>query len=509
MAETTKNHLETDPTPSKLTILEEDLDANTFSAPLLSKHTDLGPDKLIDIVWILIQDGVPTISGHLAYAFTTLIYIYFVGHLNQPILLASVSLGQQFSNVLCFAILCSLDSGFAALASQAFGARNYEKVGIYYQKTLVVYLLTSVPCVLILLQSEAIFGLLGIEDAVVENAVYFVKWMIPDYYILIFCECTKNYLMAQNKFKIQYVISVVSAVLAFVYCLIFVTFFQLEIKGLALARIFTDLSIAFILIGYIKLYNPCQESWIPWTSEALVGLWDYFKEILMIGFPFYVEWQSWEANVILIGLLNKTTVMAATGAAFPIIECIWSFVGGLAATMSVYVGNAAGEGNKERAKSFIKAGIMLNFVQILVWVVIMNVFRHEIAGFITEDGGVREVLASLITIYSVVYLSDGNQINLTSILRTIGKEKVVFSSALLFQTFIGISLGYVIGIRWMNDYVGVWIGQGLGAYLMVSYMAYVMYTLDWDHEIQRIHMKMKLDEEANDERRRSIEMYSL
>ena len=500
MAEITKNHLETDPTPSKLTILEEDI--NTFSAPLLSKQIDLVPDKLIDIIWTLIQDGVPTISGHLAYAFTTLIYIYFVGHLNQPVLLASVSLGQQFSNVLCFAILCSLDSGFAALASQAFGARNYEKVGIYYQKTLVVYLLTSVPCVFVLLQSDVIFGFLGIENDVVENAVYFIKWMIPDYYILIFCECTKNYLMAQNKFKIQYVLSVVSAILATFYCLIFVTFAQMGIHGLALARICTDLSIAGILILYIKVYKPCEESWIPWTSEALVGLWDYFKEILMIGFPYYVEWQSWEANIILIGILNKTTVMAATGAAFPIIECIYSFVGGLAAAMSVYVGNAAGEGNKAKAKSFIKAGILLNFVQILVWVVLMNIFRYQIAGFITEDESVREVLASLITIYSVVYISDGNQINLTSILRTIGKERTVFLSALAFQTFIGISLGYVIGVKWINDYVGVWIGQGLGSYLMVSYMAYIMYTLDWDYEINRIHMRMKAEEEVE----RSIEM---
>jgi len=274
------------------------------------------------------------------------------------------------------------------------------------------------------------------------------------------------------------------------------------IHGLALARICTDLSIAGILILYIKVYKPCEESWIPWTSEALVGLWDYFKEILMIGFPYYVEWQSWEANIILIGILNKTTVMAATGAAFPIIECIYSFVGGLAAAMSVYVGNAAGEGNKAKAKSFIKAGILLNFVQILVWVVLMNIFRHQIAGFITEDESVREVLASLITIYSVVYISDGNQINLTSILRTIGKERTVFLSALAFQTFIGISLGYVIGVKWINDYVGVWIGQGLGSYLMVSYMAYIMYTLDWDYEINRIHMRMKAEEEAE----RSIEM---
>ncbi len=487
----------------------------TLENPLLSTQFDLedetsvqsdSRDSISQKMSILAQDALPTISGHLVYAVTTFIYVYFVGHLNNPLLLAAVSLGQQFSNALCFAILFSLDSGFAALASQAFGAKNHHRVGIYYQKTLIVYALTAIPCTFLLWHGEKVLNFIGIENEVVKITAHYVRWMIPDFYILIINESTKNYLMAQNIFKIQYILSGISSVFACLNCLFFITYAQMGIEGIALARICTDLMMTSVLIGYIKICKPCEESWIPWApAEIIQDLWPYFKQIFLIGFPFYVEWQSWEANVLMIGLLNNTYVMAACGAGFPIIECLWSFFAGLASTMSVYVGNAAGEGNTEKAKTFIKAGFLLNCVLIVGCFIAANILKETIAQFLVDDKEVQEILANLIMIYSIVFISDGNQINLTTILRMIGKEKVVFRSALTFQTVIGISLGYIIGVRWMNSYVGVWIGQGIGAVIMCSFMAYNLITLDWDCEVKRIHKKMITEGEEQ----MSIEMIGM
>ena len=48
--------------------------------------------------------------------------IYFVGYLNEPVLLAGVGLANSLINVLVFAVTLGLNGALETLVSQSFGA---------------------------------------------------------------------------------------------------------------------------------------------------------------------------------------------------------------------------------------------------------------------------------------------------------------------------------------------------------------------------------------------------
>ena len=49
--------------------------------------------------------AAPLIFGMLVYLMVMLVNTYYIGHVNDPILLAGVGMGNMLINVLCFAVI--------------------------------------------------------------------------------------------------------------------------------------------------------------------------------------------------------------------------------------------------------------------------------------------------------------------------------------------------------------------------------------------------------------------
>jgi len=49
--------------------------------------------------------AIPSVIGMLLYLFVQLSSTYFIGNLNDPVLLAGVGMGNMLINVLCFAVV--------------------------------------------------------------------------------------------------------------------------------------------------------------------------------------------------------------------------------------------------------------------------------------------------------------------------------------------------------------------------------------------------------------------
>jgi len=77
-----------------------------------------------------------------------------------------------------------------------------------------------------------------------------------------------------------------------------------------LTAVSKDLVSLFNLLGlllYIKIWNPCPESWIPWDKECLCDWSGYLKIALPIAFSFYLEGVMFETFTILAGLFPGST----------------------------------------------------------------------------------------------------------------------------------------------------------------------------------------------------------
>lgn len=101
-----------------------------------------------------------------------LINTYYIGHTNDPVLIAGVGMGNMLINVLAFAPMQGMNGALETLISQAFGASNREDeskeyqrdmrraCGVYYNRGRFVCTFMMIPLIVIFALSEHI--LIGI-----------------------------------------------------------------------------------------------------------------------------------------------------------------------------------------------------------------------------------------------------------------------------------------------------------------------------------------------------------
>lgn len=69
--------------------------------------------------------SIPSILGLVFEEIVHLVNLMFVGHLDSPVALAGVGLGNMLITMICFCIAIGLNGAIDTLVSQAFGEREY------------------------------------------------------------------------------------------------------------------------------------------------------------------------------------------------------------------------------------------------------------------------------------------------------------------------------------------------------------------------------------------------
>lgn len=73
--------------------------------------------------------ALPPIMGNMIQLLVQMITVFFIGRMNDPVLLASVGLGNMMINVLAFAITQGLNGALEYYVSNAFGQRKHKECG--------------------------------------------------------------------------------------------------------------------------------------------------------------------------------------------------------------------------------------------------------------------------------------------------------------------------------------------------------------------------------------------
>jgi MATE family multidrug resistance protein len=93
----------------------------------------------------------------------TIVVIYFIGQKYDDLTQASVGLATITQNCLAYAITYSVSTGLEAMASQAYGNKTHELVGIYLQKSLIMIGILFIPILLAFYFIDIILVEIGME----------------------------------------------------------------------------------------------------------------------------------------------------------------------------------------------------------------------------------------------------------------------------------------------------------------------------------------------------------
>jgi len=435
--------------------------------------------------------AIPNIFSSIGSQLKDVISLYFIGRLGSPLLFAAAGFGLTWANAFGIALIFGFTTGFGTLASHAFGAQNFRRMGILYQKSIVVISILLLCLGSILWFTRAELLMLGFEEEFATEVGNFIRCLTLDLFFYMLFEINRFYLTAQNIFDVPACIIFISTALHILWCHIFVNVLGLELLGMALSRTLTDGISVLLIYLYIKYKNPCPESWIPWTKECLEGVFSYGKELASHGGAIYAEWTAFETMTMIIGFLGDVNVLAAHSASLNYLFINSTISLGVILSMNVFVGNAAGEGDIVKAKKYAYIGLAMDLIVVTCLDIFMFVYRKQIAGFYTTDPTVRVLIMDILLIYSFGMHFDLCCNSFANLLRTLGQDKFVLKA--FFVSYYGVGLTCaIIASLWLGyGYHGVWGSVIFGCFVMLALDLVRFFGLDWEFEVKKISNEMR------------------
>jgi len=436
--------------------------------------------------------SIPNILTTTAGLLRDVLSLYYIGHLNNSLLFAAIGFGLTWVNAFASAVIFGFAAGFGTVASQAYGARNYYKLGLLYQKVIVVitFLLFFICTFLWFIKDELMF--IGFKEDLSYQISRFIRSLMLDLFLYMIFEVTRFYLIAQNIFKVPAIILLISTTLHFFWCYLFVTIMQLDLIGIGIARTITDGTSALLILLYVKIKNPCPESWFPWTKECLEDLVPFAKEIASHGSCIYMEWIAFEISTMIAGFLQDDDVLAAHAATLNYLGMNAMISLGISLATSVFVGNAAGEGLVRKTQKYAYVGVSINLLAITCCDFLLLSMRSSVAWFYTEHTNVNGLIINMLTIYCIGGMYFDLFCNaLAYLLRTLGQERFVLKWFFWCYYGVGVTLSIITSIFLGYGYYGVWISLLTGCFIMMIITIFKLKGLDWSVEVNKICSGMK------------------
>ncbi|KAK1291272.1 Protein TRANSPARENT TESTA 12 [Acorus calamus] len=258
-------------------------------------------------LWVVAGPGIFTRFSTFGL---TVISQAFIGHIGAAELAAYALIGTV---VLRFAngVMLGMASALETLCGQAYGAKQYNMLGIYLQRSWIIVFSTSVFLIPLFVFAEPILMLLGQDPSIASTARTISLWFIPLIFSYAFSFTFQMYLQAQSK---NIVIAYLAALSLSLHVLLsWLLGFKLQ---LGLAGVMSSM----ILAAWIPIFGQmafvfcggCPLTWTGFSSRAFEDLWPVLKLSLSSGAMLCLE--LWYNTILVLLTGNMKNAQTAIDA---------------------------------------------------------------------------------------------------------------------------------------------------------------------------------------------------
>lgn len=212
-----------------------------------------------------------------------------------------------FFPLLIFAKL-GMGSAVETLCGQAYGAKKYDMLGVYLQRSTILLMATAVPVTFIYIFSKPLLLLLGESRPIASSAAVFVYGLIPQIFAYAANFPIQKFLQAQS---IIFPSAYISAGTLLVHVLLtWLAVFKFG-WGLLGAALVLSLSWWIIVAGqfvYILTSERCKQTWAGFSLLAFSGLWSFLKLSTASAVMLCLETWYYQILVLIAGLLENAEI---------------------------------------------------------------------------------------------------------------------------------------------------------------------------------------------------------
>lgn len=194
-------------------------------------------------------------------------------------------------------------------------------------------------------------------------------------------------------------------------------------------------------------------SWAAWREEMRIGL--------PIGFAIFCETSIFGVVAFLMAKFGTVTI-AAHQAAINFAGVVYMLPLSVSMTLTIVVGFEIGAKRFRDARLYTRLGIGLAVAAAVVCAMGLLLFKHQVAGFYTQDFAVLQLTEQFLVYAAFFQLSDAIAAPIQGVLRGYKDVRATFIVALISYWVIGLPIGYALSFHPQWGPFGYWIGFIVG-----------------------------------------------
>ncbi|KAJ8536512.1 hypothetical protein K7X08_034913 [Anisodus acutangulus] len=245
--------------------------------------------------------------------FCQMISIMFVGHLGE-LPLSSATLATSFAGVTGFSFMLGMGSALEKLCGQAYGAIQYNMLGIHMQRGMLVLVAIGIPISIIWAFAGHIFAFYGQDLELSIHAGLYARWLIPSIFPYGLLQCQLRFLQTHSRLKPLVISTGFTSLIHVLLCWVLVFRLGMGSKGAALCNAISYSMNVLILALYLRFAPSCKETWIGFSKEGARNLPSFLSLAIPSALMVCLEQWSYEFLVLMSGLLPnpklETSMMA-------------------------------------------------------------------------------------------------------------------------------------------------------------------------------------------------------
>ncbi|KAL7230627.1 hypothetical protein ACSBR2_008991 [Camellia fascicularis] len=412
----------------------------------------------------------------------------FAGHLGD-LELAAISISSNVILGFNFGLLLGMASALETLCGQAYGAKKYQMLGIYMQRSWIVLFICGVILLPFYIFATPILKLLGQPSDIAELSGVVSIWMIPLHFSFVFQFPLQRFLQSQLKTAAIAWVSVAALAVHSLVSWWFVYRLKFDLVGVVVTLNFSWWISVFGLFAYVVL-GGCPLTWTGFSIEAFSGLWEFVKLSAASGVMLCLENWYYRVLVLMTGNLQNAEI-AVDALSICMNINAWEMMIPLAffAGIGVRVANELGAGNAKGAKFATIVAVMTSLVIGLFFWLLILIFHNEIALIFTSSKPVLEAVDKLSMLLAFTLLLNSVQPVLSGVAVGSGWQSYVAYINLGCYYLLGVPLGFVMGWVFNQGVMGIWAGMIFGGTAVQTViLAIITIRSDWEKEAEKATM---------------------
>lgn len=412
------------------------------------------------------------------------ISMMMVGHLGQ-LYLSSTAIAVSLATVTGLTLLLGMASALETLCGQAYGAKQYKKIGTQTYTAIFCLSIVCIPLSMLWIYVGRLLVYIGQDPQISHEAGRFIVCLIPTLYGSAALQPLIRYYLMQSMILPLIISSTVTIAIHVPLCWVLVFHTGLQNIGAAFAM---DISIwlnVIILASYMRFSPACEKTRVPISSEIFHGTKEFFRFAIPSAVMICLEGWSFEFIVLLSGLLpNPELETSVLSVCLNTIATLYSIPYGLSGAVSTRVSNALGAGNPQGARISVFTVMLLTVMEAILISATLFGCRNIFGFVFSNEMEVVNYVAKIAPLLSLSVIMDALQASLSGVARGCGWQHigayVNLASFYLFGIPIAVLLGFWLQLRGK----GLWIGILCGATLQTILLSVITSFTNWKKQAE-------------------------